>query len=178
MCFTAPTALSGAFTQLRRRLGEKQKLRICFDFCTRDRRKFNTLLHDRRSVSHICCLSYSFRKNFCAPHVPQTLRTTLFTLKSRHFAPPRRLRRPFFPLALLRFARCPSVCGVRRCACQIDLPRSATCLAARLRRRRYRRQNLRALAQAAIGQSPPLARVYLRSHRHCNIVLLSVFLLS
>ena len=39
------------------------------------------------------------------------MRTALFTLKRRHFAPPRRLRRPFFPLALLRFARCPSVCG-------------------------------------------------------------------
>lgn len=85
MCFTAPTALSGAFSQRRRRLGEKQKLWICFDFCTRDRRKYNTLLHDRRSVSHICCLSNTDEKIFCAPHAPQTLRTALFTLKSRHF---------------------------------------------------------------------------------------------
>lgn len=85
MCFTAPTALSGAFSQRRRRLGKKQKLWICFDFCTQDRRKFNTLLRNCRSVRHICCLSNTDEKIFCAPHAPQTLRTALFTLKSRHF---------------------------------------------------------------------------------------------
>lgn len=85
LCFTAPNALSGAFSQRRRRLGEKQKLWICFDFCTQDRRKFNTLLHNYRSVRHICCLSNTDEKIFCAPHAPQTLRTALSTLKSRHF---------------------------------------------------------------------------------------------
>ena len=129
LCFTAPTALSDAFSQRRRRLGEKQKLWICFDFCTRDRRKFNTLLHNCRSVSHICCLSYSFRKNFCAPHAPQSLRTALFTLKSRHFRITATFGDDISPLASRLAANNSVPCRLTACLCELPRPIAAAAVA-------------------------------------------------
>ena len=129
MCFTAPTALSGAFSQRRRRLGEKQKLWICFDFCTQDRRKFNPLLHNCRSVSHICCLSNTDEKIFCAPHAPQTLRTALFTLKSRHFRITATFGDDISPLASWLAANKSVPCRLTACLCELPRPIAAAAVA-------------------------------------------------
>ena len=123
MCFTAPTALSGAFSQRRRRLGEKQKLWICFDFCTPDRRKFNTLLHNCRSVRHICCLSNTdeiFLRAACAStfendsfHPQKSTFSNHRDIWRRHISPRfeayRKQQRALPPYRLtLRFTHCPA----------------------------------------------------------------------
>ena len=109
----------------------RRKTRIVdmFRLLHQDRRKFNALLHDRRSVSHICCLSNTDEKFFCAPHAPQTLRTALFTLKSRHFRITATFGDDISPLASWLAANKSVPCRLTACLCELPRPIAAAAVA-------------------------------------------------